>query len=163
MEEWKPIKGFEDYYRISDYGNIFSIRSGRNLKLSTNSHGYLCATLRVNGSSKQVKVHRLVAIHFLDKSNDYDIVNHKDGNKQNNYKDNLEWSTYSNNNQHAYDLGLKDLKSESFSKLTREEVEYIRSVYVPGHIEFSATKLALKFGVHRTTISKIVNNKRWIK
>lgn len=47
-------------------------------------------------------VHRLVAMCFLEKTNEKNIVNHKDGNKKNNHFDNLEWCTSSENTQHYY-------------------------------------------------------------
>lgn len=53
-------------------------------------------------------LHRLVAATFLERSDDKPIVNHLDGNKLNFRWDNLEWTTYSGNSQHAYDTGLRD-------------------------------------------------------
>lgn len=94
------------------------------------------------------------------------VVNHKDGNKLNNCLDNLEWVTSSENNKHAYNTGLKEsfsLKGDKHgrSKLTKEQVNYIREVYIPRHKEFSGVALAKKFGVHPSLISSIIKNKHW--
>lgn len=64
------------------------------------------ARLQING--KSVFVHTLVATYFIGpKPNPKAQVNHKDGNKTNNYVKNIEWVTPSKNLQHAYDTGLR--------------------------------------------------------
>lgn len=54
-------------------------------------------------------VHSLVAKAFLNKLPHHQCVNHKDGNKENNHVDNLEWVTTQENIKHAYDIGLLKL------------------------------------------------------
>lgn len=56
-------------------------------------------------------IHRLVAEAFIPNPNNYPVVNHKDGNKLNNVYTNLEWCSYSHNNQHAIDTGLRKPKN----------------------------------------------------
>ena len=60
-----------------------------------------------NGKEKLFRVHRLVAMAFLPNPNNLPQVNHKDGNKQNNSVDNLEWCEQSDNMKHAYKNGLQ--------------------------------------------------------
>ena len=61
-----------------------------------------------NGDKKRCYAHRLVAIAFLTKPSKYHTeVNHKDGNKLNNYIDNLEWVTPQENQQHAISHELR--------------------------------------------------------
>jgi hypothetical protein len=104
---WKPIKGFEKEYLISDTGKVFSIRNNRELKVKINVvHGYCEIELNVKGKVCYKRVHRLVAQTFIPNPNNYSVVNHKDGVKTNNCVSNLEWVTPSENNRHAFRLGL---------------------------------------------------------
>ena len=67
----------------------------------------------VNHNGKTYKVHRLVAICYIENPNNLPQVNHIDGNKTNNHVSNLEWCTASYNTQHAYDNGLAKSKGVS--------------------------------------------------
>lgn len=115
MEIWKPIEGYEEIYKISNFGRVkrlFQIYQGRKfkeklLKISYNpGTGYEYVGLRKNGHNKNYSIHRLVAKAFISNSNDYSDVNHIDGNKRNNRYDNLEWCTRSYNLAHAIKIGL---------------------------------------------------------
>jgi hypothetical protein len=77
-------------------------------KKNENDKGYLCVRLtNLNGISKAELVHILVAKAFIPNPDNKPTVNHKDGNKHNNNVNNLEWNTFGENNQHAYDNNLK--------------------------------------------------------
>lgn len=101
-EEWKDIKDWEGYYKISNLGRVLSVKSNVVKSLDVNSCGYLRTQLCKNGVSCKRFVHRLVAEHFIDGYFDGAVVNHKDFNKDNNSIDNLEWVTRSDNSKHAY-------------------------------------------------------------
>lgn len=73
-----------------------------------NTAGYKRITL-YNPIRKRFFVHRLVAYHFCEGYKENLVVNHKDGNKQNNRSDNLEWVTRSENDLHAFKNGLRKL------------------------------------------------------
>lgn len=101
-EEWKDIEGYENYYIISNTGKIKSLLTNKLLALSdVNNMGYKRVTL-YKPVKKRFFVHRLVAYHFCEGYSEDLVVNHKDGNKQNNNADNLEWVTHSDNDIHAY-------------------------------------------------------------
>lgn len=99
-------------YEICSDGKIFSSLSNRyhgekhELCLRTDKDGYFDVTLVYdkNGSRMPFRVHRLVALKYLEEIPGYNIVNHKDLNKQNNDVNNLEWSTVKLNTQHGYNF-----------------------------------------------------------
>lgn len=90
-EIWRDIKGYEGKYQISNQGRVYSIRAHKYLSQTIVGKGYLRVYLWHDGIKKGELVHRLVAIHFLDNSNNLPQVNHIDENKENNCVDNLEW------------------------------------------------------------------------
>lgn len=98
-EKWKPVKGFEGIYEVSNIGNVYSHRLKRKLKLSLDNIGYvrigLCKTNRYD--MKFVYVHRIVADAFIDNPLKKQFINHKDENKNNNCIENLEWCTHKEN------------------------------------------------------------------
>lgn len=93
MERWKPIECYEDYYLVSNKGNVKSIRSEKILKPRIGKQGYYYLVFSVHGKRKTVKIHRLVAMAFKSNPHHYQMVNHKDENKLNNHANNLEWCT----------------------------------------------------------------------
>ena len=105
MERWKVIKGFEKY-SVSDTGEVKSNKNDHIKANRIDRRGYNDISLYKNGQEHHKKVHRLVAEAFVDNPEGKDFVNHKDGNKLNNSKDNLEWVTHSENMKHAYATGL---------------------------------------------------------
>lgn len=107
MEEWKPIKDFEGFYEVSNFGRVISlprngtISSKRILKHKIDKDGYHQVTLRKNGTKKYVKVHRLVGETFIENRDNKQQINHLDGNKNNNVVSNLEWCTPQENSLHS--------------------------------------------------------------
>lgn len=104
----KEIPGFPGY-TISTVGEVFSSYSNRLLVPSKNNRGYLNVRIkREDGKIVTVGVHRLLCICFIPTDKDISrlVVNHKDGNKENNSLENLEWTTYQGNTRHAGELGL---------------------------------------------------------
>lgn len=166
MENWKPIKGYEGLYEISDTGKVKSLAKGIVLSLNRLTKcGYRKASLSKDGKAKENRIHRLVALHFIPNTDDKETVNHKDGNKLNNHVDNLEWSTRTEQVVHSYQLGLKKGHKGSTnaqSKLTDEQVREIKSLYaVQGVGGLSSTKLAKIYGVTHRVILLIVNNESY--
>lgn len=96
-EIWKPIKGFEGEYEISNFGQVKSLKTNIILHQYEYRAGYLEVHLRQHSKKFHKKIHRLVAEAFLPNPNNYPEVNHKDENKKNNRFDNLEWCTHQYN------------------------------------------------------------------
>lgn len=129
MEEWKDIKGYEGIYQVSSYGRIRSLDriverktgnyhiEGRILRQNDDTHGYLKVNLTKHDKKKTFKVHRLVAQAFIENPNNYECVNHKDENKQNNNIKNLEWCTKEYNNNYGT---IQKRHSETKKRLFRE-------------------------------------------
>ena len=104
MEVWKDIKGFEEKYQISTWGRIRNIKTGKIIKPYKNNKGYLKVSLYKNGEYVKKRVNRLVALAFIENPYGLPMVNHKDGNKENNSITNLEWTTDEYNKIHAKNL-----------------------------------------------------------
>lgn len=181
MEEiYKDVVGYEDLFSVSNFGNVYSKRTNKILKQYTTKAGYKTIATKIGGKlgiSLCFKVHRLVAEahlpppseNLLDGAkltvNEVVLVNHKDGDKTNNTYTNLEWCNSSHNANHAISLGLISFK-RSFenitSKLSPEEVSFIRKSYVPYDRVFGSRSLGRKFGVSHSVISNVVNNVKYI-
>lgn len=125
MEEkiiWKPVKGFEGLYELSETGIVRSLQrkvqqgtrtiKPQQLKPRINNCGYLNVRLSKEGRKVIKYLHVLLAEAFIPNPDYKKEVNHKDGNKLNNDLDNLEWMTHAENVQHAYDKGLIILKTK---------------------------------------------------
>lgn len=164
-QEWKPVVGFEGLYEVSDRGSIRNARNGKLLKLQNSGNGYFKVGLCRSGQVHRHWVHRLVAMVFVPNPHNLNVVDHLDGNKQNNRADNLEWVTSKENSVRAYLSGLiPELPTFYGEKhpnhvLTESQVFDIRTMYGSGTC--SQRFLAKRFGVSQTTIKMIVNNRAW--
>lgn len=94
-----------DHYDISKDGKVYSPYTKKFLKYRTDRDGYFDVALIYNekGDRQPFRIHRLVALKYLKEKSGYNVVNHKDLNKQNNNLNNLEWSTVQLNTKHGYD------------------------------------------------------------
>lgn len=150
-EQWKDVKGYEKFYLISDFGNIFSIRKNRILHPRTNcKNGYKQILLTDGKSKKMFYIHRLVAQAFLineDKSKTF--VNHKNENKLDNRCKNLEWCTKEYNNKY----NGKDQKSCKPIKQLSKSGNLIK-------IWSSAREASRTLNIEFKNISAVANNKR---
>ena len=112
LEVWKDVVGYEGLYQVSNLGRVKSIGHKNNhkdeiiLKQSSNYIGYKVVTLCKDKVQKEVRVHRLVAIAFIENPQNKPYVNHIDGIKDNNHVSNLEWTTQKENMHHASKSGL---------------------------------------------------------
>lgn len=90
-EQWKDIEGYEGLYQVSTWGNVRNVKRGKMLKPCKHKLGYLSVMLYKHNKPKRYNIHRLVAIAFLEKPDEYNLVNHIDEDKTNNRVSNLEW------------------------------------------------------------------------
>lgn len=173
-EIWKPVVGYEDYYEVSPTGRVRSLdrisetlsgvvkpTKGKVLNLTVKNNGYLSVMLSVKSITKRFHVHRLVAQAFIPNPYNKAFVNHKNGIKDDNRLENLEWCTRKENAQHASKTGLLRVGEDNAqSKLSKENVLAIRRLYKMNP-NFNKTAISKKLGVQNSTIHKIINNKRW--
>lgn len=174
-ELWKDVVGYEGYYMISNYGNVKSkLRHGNrgeeewlNIKPYTHPYGYEIVDLRKNGTRKTVKIHRLVAIAFLGES---DLqVNHKNGIRNDNRLDNLEWVTPLENMRHSFDILKRDgsMKDRKHSEETKEKMKksrmekisegsYSIKVTIDGVEYISVGEASRALGVYGSTIGRAI-------
>lgn len=145
-EEYRDVVGFEEYFQISNLGNVFSKRSNRILKQKKDKAGYWTFSTKIggkNGTDHTFKVHRLVAMAFIPNPEGKPFVNHIDGCKTNNILSNLEWVTPKENSAHALSTGLLN------RKLTAEQVREIRASTL------SQRKLGEIYGLSQVNIGRI--------
>lgn len=166
-EIWKPIKGFEDIYSVSNLGKIRrdgiarGSKVGRILSLCVGSNGYYAISLHNKKNIKYTIPSNLVAQAFLGKRPKGYVINHMDGNKLNNRVDNLEYTTYSRNIIHALDLGLRNGRGENhyMTKLTNKDVINIRNIYASGKIR--QFEIANKYSISSSLLNNILKRKSW--
>ena len=88
--------------RIGKYRNqVKEWESNKILKPAKKNNGYLYCQLSKDNKTSPKMIHRLVAEAFIENNDHKPTVNHKDGNRENNKVDNLEWATYTENNMHS--------------------------------------------------------------
>jgi hypothetical protein len=132
MEKFLPIKEFNDEYSVSDCGRVYSNKKNKFISINPGSNGYLIVTLFRNAKRYTRYVHRLVAIAFMENKSPL-VVNHIDGNKQNNYLSNLEWITQSENSIHsAYYVNRESVKTEREHPLSEIEIANLIDDYING-------------------------------
>ena len=102
MQE-KRIKGFPDYTVCSN-GQIFSYKKAKRALRGTISRGgyHYVDLCQGDGVKHRFAVHRLVGEYFCEGYFEGAVINHIDGNKLNNSKENLEWVTQTENIHKSY-------------------------------------------------------------
>jgi hypothetical protein len=169
--KWKDIKGYEGAYQISDTGEVKSLpkswRTCENLvairkeKLLSkqltrkDDKGYYTVRLYKGNTWKTHKIHRLVAEAFISNPDSKPCVNHKDGNKLNNYCTNLEWTTIKENVNHAWDTGLCKVHSKIWNSI---EVVCTKTGKVYPSILQAANSINMKEGTLRKKLKSGTSN-----
>ena len=165
MESWRSVAGWP--YEVSSMGRVrrsgraSGTRPGLVLKHQPTREGYVRVALSISGRQQKFLVHLLVLEAFTERPYEHAVANHKNGNKADPRLSNLEWTTRSENQLHAYDTGLQKAGSRhGRAKLTEEQVVEIRKRYAAGE---SQTALAREYPVNQSMISKIVREEFWMR
>lgn len=154
-EKWRKVPNYLGY-EASTFGEIR--RRGKILTTEISKLGYCrkyLKDLKIN-----LLIHRAVALAFIPNPENKLQVNHKDGNKQNNYVPNLEWVTPSENMKHSFSIGRKIIYGQDAgrSKLTNIQVGIIREALKHNHTQ---KKIAKYFRLDASTISRINTGDNW--
>lgn len=104
-EVWRPVKGWEESFLVSNFGRVFSlpdgVHNGHVMDGSVSHYGYATVNLRRGNRRTSALVHRLVAEAFIPNDSGLPEINHIDCNKLNNAASNLEWCDRQGNMNHA--------------------------------------------------------------
>ena len=168
MEIWKPVKGYEGLYEVSNNGKVRSLKNSRHnvrkepllKKQFLGSWGYPIVALCKEGKSIGVLVHRIVAEAFIPNPNGYEFVNHKDEVKTNNLVENLEWCTqkYNNNYGTAKQRGIETRKKNG-SYATKKLFQYDKSGNLISTFN-SIVEASRCLKINASTLSNCANGKR---
>lgn len=165
LETWRPVIGYEGRYEVSDLGRVRSLdyyRKGITVVMRTSrKKWYPTVSLFKDNIERSYSVHSLVAEAFLGPRPDKWEVNHKDGVKNNNALENLEYVTSQRNKIHAIEMGLKKVqrgKDASRVKLTENQVREIRRLVNGGMMQKEVAPL---FGIHKSNVSAIMCGVSW--
>jgi hypothetical protein len=171
-EIWKDIENFEGRYQISNLGRVKSLPrivkrnnwsnqtiNEKILKTFINKGGYEIAVVQNGSRGKHLAIHRLVALAFIPQIEGKTFVNHIDGVKTNNAISNLEWCTRSENEKHAYRIGLKTLKGEQHSQNILNETQVLQIRALRG--KYSGRKVAKMYNMSHAAIFAIWLNRSW--
>ena len=137
MEEiWKDVIGYEDYYQVSNLGNVRSkdrevnawhgivLKKGRVLKQSIGNNGYYSVCFQINNIKKQHSVHRIVAQAFIPNLDNMPYINHKDENRLNNNIKNLEWCSAKYNINYGTCKERRNETKRDKCKLSKTTLQY---------------------------------------
>lgn len=167
-EEWRSVVGwFAGIYSVSNLGRVrrdhaaSGTRPGFMPKPFLSSTGYWHIALSLSSQERHYSIHSLVARAFIGPKPPGHNINHLDGVKTNNRVENLEYATFSRNSKHAFEIGLSPRgENHGISKLTNAQVREIK-VALQACKHGDQAKLARKYGVNDTVISKIKRGQIW--
>lgn len=173
IEIWRDIQNYEGQYQISSFGRVKSLarivdyghqkvnRKEVIMSIRLDRGGYQYLNLGKDGKKKTFKVHRLVAEAFLPPINSKNHVDHIDGNKENNFLNNLRWCDHQENIEFAWGLGLYNnvIGSKNHqSVLSEEQVLTIKKLIKEGTKNRHLVKM---FNVKLSVIEKIKYGLTW--
>ena len=155
-EQWRPVPGWERFYRVSNLGRVWSLHQfGRIITGMVVRGGYRVIKLRENRRYAHKCVHQLVLMAFVGPcpSPKHEGC-HNDGNAGNNKLDNLRWDTARGNQADRRKHGNPPIGKP---KLTAAQVSLIRT-----SPEITDQTWAHKLGVSRGAIRAARLGETWI-
>ncbi len=113
------IEGYHNYLIYED-GRVYSKKSNKFLKGRDND-GYLIVALCKDGKQKNFYIHRLIATYYIPNPHNYECVDHKDRNRQNNLINNLRWVT---NQMNCQNRGVNNNNKLKIKNICRRKYDY---------------------------------------
>lgn len=158
MEQWKPVKGFKEFYEVSNQGRIKSLRHNKIMSPAINN-GYQRACFTIGWKPYREYVHTLVLEAFISPRPRWLVCDHIDGNKLNNFVENLEWVAIVENTRRGKRSETNQGERSNLAKLNEAKILQIRKRYAKGGIFHR--ELAKEFGVSQSGIQHIINRETW--
>ena len=159
-EIWKQIINFSKY-EISNLGNIRNFETKLILQPSIKG-GYYIVSIKNDENNKRqmVSLHRLVAIQYIENTENKKTVNHIDHNKLNNNITNLEWATQTEQNNHKRKCKSSPTRFQPIwriDKNTNKKIEHYISI---SHASKWAFDNKLSKRENKSNISSVASGNR---
>ena len=166
LERLKKIWANNDYLVLLDKNKLFNKKTGKTIGRLSSDGKYIGVSLQLNGKSYDYSLHEIVAFVYLGEDLINKEVNHRDGNRFNNFPYNLEMVTAKANHKHQTENDLLSKlpgHKNPNSILDQNSVCAILSSYkfFEGNKSDFCKRMSLKYGVSKDTIKDIVNRRRW--
>jgi hypothetical protein len=158
---WKQIE--DTNYEVSNEGVVRNLTSKIIIKGSISTSGYKMVSLHVNGKRITKQVHRLVALAFINNSENKTQVNHIDKNKINNHITNLEWVTPKENMKHHYDNGGVKNNNQTYKGKFGKEHNRSVKIICDGIVYNGMSEASRITGIPISTISLAIKQNRSCK
>ena len=129
-----------------------------NLRVFGKNRGYYVVSLYRKNIPKYFRINRLVAKAFIPNPNNFPQVNHKNLDKLDNRVENLEWCDQTYNMRHARANG-NFKKPPGKRKINEIQAKEIKDLWRTR--KYTQEKIGKMYNLAGSTISYIVNNKRW--
>jgi hypothetical protein len=148
-------------YLIYNDGRVYSLLSHKFLTLKPDKDGYLTVNLRTaNNTQYKYRVATIVIFHFVGcppRGMGDATVDHKDGNRKNNYFKNLQWLERGENSSRRKNKGVGSQNHAAI--LNETQVAEICNLLMDATL--SLRQIANKYNVRKSTISNIKRKKNW--
>lgn len=166
----KEIWRANEIFKVSNYGRVLRYKydpDGKLLKLNTLAGYPVFSTIKKNGKTDLIYVHRAVALLFIEEGNDKPFVIHKDYNKTNNEVSNLAFATRKELSEHnkknpaVIESRKKSLNNPRYSKLTVGRVKLIKKKIFDPNRKTRMRLIAKQFGISEMQLYRIKSGENW--